>query len=307
LIGDAPAELGVPSSEEPPPVPQVRDGRIVAGPVSLPVPQGWQVAPAGSGPCDYPARTVRIVLSEQQRTPTEGGPSCRPADLEVETFWNTNVPGWYVAWAPGHGRATVFVAGGDGLTLTPKMIILPGGEPAWLETAGEGVGVMRSGTRLFLPWSKVVITVRGADDVQRQIIDSITGAARRPAGLVLPEQAAYIALTRPRPANSAPDDKVDFFANDVGGVLDLLRTATAADKRGCAREGDVTAQLTIATEFAPYGAGDEETESWERQLTTVVISLGDGCFEAVSSHGGRVRLTAAAVAELAALFKVDLR
>lgn len=321
VTGDGPAQLGAPSAEQPPPVPQVRDGRIVAGSVSLPIPQGWQVAPAGSDPCEYPPRTVRTVHVGQEPSWNQENAVCRP-DLEVEGSWKATVPISYLGLAPGHAPVSV-VTTGDGLTLTPKMIILRGGEPAWLDTAPLGDGTSR--TRLVMPWSKVIITLHVADEVQRQIIGSITAPARRPAGLVLPDQAAYITLTEPRRGNRAADIEVVTSANEVGKVLDLLHAATVADKRGCARQGDATAQLVITTEFAPPNTGNKAAaasadvtdfsgpqlrvppEAWQQQLTTVVISLADGCFEAVSSSGGRARLTPAAVAELETLFKARLR
>jgi hypothetical protein len=86
----------------------------------------------------------------------------------------------------------------------------------------------------------------------------------------------------------------------AAAVLDLMRgqTSVVDDAHACAGPGQRAARLTL--DPSPI----YEPPYFGRTATTVMISLGGGCQEAVSSDGGRVRLSDTIVNKLKRLFGI---
>lgn len=77
--------------------------------------------------------------------------------------------------------------------------------------------------------------------------------------------------------------------------------------RACSNEAMPTARLTFRADAAGPSRGPWPTDAGPRPAvaaTTVILTLADDCREAVSSDGGRVRLSGATVDQLKHLFGI---
>jgi hypothetical protein len=177
----------------------------------------------------------------------------------------------------------------------PGSFTVHGGEPAWsmyrLDADQLQAGRHPDGNyvnELLFPWARVLIRLRLDANGERPIIDSIRSEPATSGPRVLPSTATIMDLT-------VPDDRGRILASghgsatgDIGAsaVLSLLsdqKPVAGAD--ACAGPAQQTARLTL----------DD---------TTVVISLGDHCQEAVSSEGGRVSISNATFSSLKPLFRI---
>ncbi|XVU23592.1 hypothetical protein ACQPZJ_41085 [Actinoplanes sp. CA-054009] len=280
LMGNAP----LPTGEDETAVPYVADGVVVAGALRLPVPDGWRVVEADAAePCVELKRTVLLVTSDD--------PGCQYAPIEVSKADRRN-PGGTLMVEPGVEIDLKGVA-----ISSPVSITLPGGEPVWMANeldsemlqpkSYEGFSYLN---RLLLPWSGVEVVLRLDGAADQKIIDSMRSSPGQARVLVLPERASSVELTLPdatgriRAAGKMSSDNPATAAS----VLELLRKQTdvVGNAEACAGQEQSNARLTLK------GSG----------TTTVIISLGERCQEAVSSDGGRVRLSDDTVTELKRLF-----
>ncbi|MFF5079212.1 hypothetical protein ACFY36_19310 [Actinoplanes sp. NPDC000266] len=278
LMGDGPS---MPVAD----APYVAGGVVVAGGLELPVPDGWRVVEADAAePCGDLTRTILLITSDRR--------GCQYAPVEVSRTDNRN-PGGTLILKPGS------VDFADGPLTSPVSVTLPGGEPVWMQNGldseelkprtYEGYSYLNE---LLLPWSGMLVVLRMDGAAQREIIDSMRSNPGRAGVLVLPKKATSVGLTLPddtgrvRAAGRMDSDDPKTAAS----VLGLLRAQTDVvdDADACAGPEQHNARLTLK------GAG----------TTTVIISLGKRCQEAVSSEGGRVRLSDATVAALKRLFGI---
>ncbi|SNY65233.1 hypothetical protein SAMN05421748_1287 [Paractinoplanes atraurantiacus] len=264
--------------------PHVVDGVVVAGALELPVPDGWRVVVADeAAPCEKLERTILLVM------PGQGG--CQKAPVEMRRAVSGGIGG--VLFGP---VAPEELGGGPFTSLAS--LTLRGGEPAWLV---NGVGSQEPDLRpyegddylsLLLPWSETIIGLRMDGAAKKEIVDSMRSDPSRAGVLALPENASSVSLTLPddtgriRAAGRIGSDD----PTTAAAVLRLLRgqTDVVGDADACAGPEQLNARLVLR------GAGSY----------TVIISLGERCQEAVSSAGGRVRLSDATVAELKRLFGI---
>jgi hypothetical protein len=291
-----------------PPMPQQVGDTVVAGGLILPVPKGWRVARAGLVPGNCATgtmldNTILIVA------PGEGG--CVFASIEVRGTKEVNPGGDLASGLPGRD---------DPIVASPRTYTVRGGEPAWLARGVDDE--MNSPARppgfryyntLLLPWSRVSVTFRVAGPDQQRIIDSMrTAPDRGTTRLVLPGTVTKANLTVPDATGRyQPSGYGKSTAPaTVGAVLDLLRAQKSVvdNAHACASAGQRAARLTLyaAQPVAPSASptGARSTLPALNPTTTVIISLGGGCQEAVSSDGGRVRLRDAAVNKLKRLFGI---
>lgn len=304
--GVAPSEAGEAGR---PPTPGRVGDTVVAGGMVLPVPKGWRVVTHSfAKPCGMLANTILVA------GPDESG--CQMAPIEVRGTRRV-VRGNLVPLPPKIP---------DAFITAPRTYTLRGGEPAWLT---DGVDDPRNGTRkapgysyhnnLLLPWSRVVVTLRAPGPEQLRIIDSIrTAPPRGTTRLTVPGTVVEASLTmfdaagRKVPAGyGASTDRPT-----IAAVLGLLRgrTSVVDNAHACAGPGQRTARLNLnatvrVAPSAPGKALPPEALSPEAlgTPTVIMISIGGGCQEAVSSGGGRVRLSDATVSELARLFGIARR
>jgi len=269
-----------------PPTPRLEQGRIVAGDVTLAVPEGWQAAPIDSAPCVLHRDTV---LFGEGTNPWGPRIYCATASVEVQSIYNAFPWVWSVT---GDDPAAP-----DAWQETPvspwRMVTLDTEAPAWLRTDPDGA------YRMVLPWSRVEVTVRGGPDLRRRILDSLKTGRWRPSALALPKYTEYAALTVATGAGGAREVKVTDRAK-VKRAQILLRAATVVVRPGdsCVRED----QPTVALELGK----SPEIPNAPEDMGSVVISLAEGCHEVVAEEGGRVRLDEASLAELGDLFGVRL-
>lgn len=282
-----------------PPIPELVGTNVVAGNLIVPVPQGWRVLSA-SVPADCAKGTVF------DNTILIGGPGdgrCAFAPIEVR------------GWAdPNQGGTGAGGTSGDRILGSPSIYTLRGGEPAWLTTAVDDPMNRPEKDRglhyynqyynvLLVPWSRVSVTLRVSGPEQQQIIDTMRTAPHPRTGrLALPATAARATLTVPdatgRNLTAGPGMTTDRAT--AAAVLDLMRgqTSVVDDAHACAGPGQRAARLTL--DPSPV----YEPPYFGRTATTVMISLGGGCQEAVSADGGRVRLSDATVNKLKRLLGV---
>ncbi len=269
-----------------PPIPELVGDNVVAGNLIVPVPQGWRVLPT-SVPADCGKGTVfdnTILIGG----PGDGG--CAFAPIEVR--------GW-----PDPNSGGIGAGGTSGeLTLrSPSIYTLRGGEPAWLMTAVDDPMNRPEKDRglhyynqyyniLQVPWSMVNVELRVSGPEQQRIIDTMRTAPHPRSGrLALPATAARATLTVPDATGrySPAGHGVTTDPTTVAAVLGLLREQASVvdDAHACAGSGQRVARLSL-------------------DRTTVIVSLGGGCQEAVSSDGGRVRLSDRVLSKLKRMFGV---
>ncbi|MFD0742257.1 hypothetical protein ACFQ1L_10740 [Phytohabitans flavus] len=291
LLADPAQETGtgtgvVASRPERPPTPEHVDGRIVAGTVSFPVPEGWPVLQTEGAPCGHQKRTVLIGEGPNPYGPS---PWCTTADIEVHSLFDFYPYRYDTHDQNGPGMVT-------GLLASPtRMLTLHGGEPVWLREDPDGARL------IVLPWSRVAVTVRGGVEVWQQVLNSITTGRWEPAALTLPRQVEEVSMM------VAGEDKQSLrLIRDPAQVqraVELLRAGTVVDEpEFCTGEMQMTKGLITIQPREPAPADPVAG----RRPSTLVVTLGRDCHEVVSEEGGRVRLDAEAIAELGDILGVRL-
>lgn len=171
-----------------------------------------------------------------------------------------------------------------------QQLPLPGGQPGWLAntTLDQTAGDAYRSVMLLVPWSGVMVTISGPGTEVRRILDTVRTAPATPSRLVLPPDVKQLIFFspagKPRPWLGGRSDEAT-----VRQVLDLLATLTdVVDDRSACPAAEDPATLTLAT---------------ARTGPSIVFTSVDGCEQATSALGGRVRLPAGFLAQLAALFQ----
>lgn len=288
-----------------PPTPRLVDGKIVAGGVVIPVPAGMRVVTP-----DWPIRTGQTSGCDQvDNAVAISGPDtqgCAISPIEIYGRPNPYPPGTVADL----GRTP---AGGTYMNVTaPRMITLAGGEPAFLQFGPDNNPFPGGSNTLVLPWEQLFIYLRVGGATQQGFIDSLQTTPEHNGLLVLPANPGFAQW-------SAPDRKVRPVAQDYGrttdpntiaAVLRLLgQQSTVLDNQhACAAATQPTARLTFDVDDPmARPVPPPASELPPNTATSIIISLAADCREAVSSAGGRVQLSAAALAELQRLFGVQPR
>jgi hypothetical protein len=295
------------------PPPYIDGNDVVLGSVRLPIPDGWRAATSDQ-PCKDPGRTILIRLQRNDQ--------CR--DSAVEVFHDRGTqPGGRILHL---GDETLEY----GVILPPVQITLPGGEPAWLDrsrdldrAAGtperrqQGTPGYYGTTDLKLPWSQAGIMFRldyaGVD----RMIDTLRSEPARSGTLVLPPTAVKADLVIADPVRGLPDGNFGRTQDGrtIDRVLEILREqdTVVPDAQACADKAQTVAQvIMMPTDGTPWGGMPSPIPAPSPTIdpgdvTVVMISLGGDCQEAVSAHGGRVRISDEAVTELKTIFGIGDR
>lgn len=276
-----PTELGRP------PVPRVAGREVVAGAMRLPIPEGWTVVTNDPArPCGDLHKTILLVVTDNR--------GCQNASVEIYGTEHSYPGGTLV---------------GDDLLDEDRRIVTPpvamtlrGGEPAWMSESLDAADLAPDRYPDFafwnvvtLPWSMVMLQLRDDGPAERTILDSIVTTPTEAGVLALPDSATSVSLTTPDakgrnlPAGAArTKDQAT-----VAAVIALLRAQSDVvdDAAACANGGQPRAAVSLESATP----------------TMVVITLGGGCQEAVSSAGGRVRLNDATLARLKTLLGIGAR
>jgi hypothetical protein len=294
-----PPRPGVAASE--PPKPYVDGDTVVAGSVRFPIPDGWE-AVTSDRPCRDPRRTVLIRMP--------GAARCKLSAVEFsgsEHFLASS--SYFRKGSPIQGL----------VTLPPAVLTLPGGEPVWLsdreglDTAGSDVPGRDFWTRMLLPWSRIGLTFRVDGPTTQRFLASMSSAPIGAGALAVPPGAARaeMTVTDSRGGLGSEDFAAIAGSEPVNRVLELLREqeTVVGDTEACAgyRQRTMKILFSTAKENPPEPERLVLPAPARPDLTTVVIALGNGCQEAVSQSGGRVRLDDDTVVELGALFGIRLR
>jgi hypothetical protein len=284
-------------------LPHVDGDEVVADDVRLPIPEGWRaISNDARRPCGDLTRTI-LVIDDDNR-------GCQYAPVEVEPATTRN-PGGSVAYL------RFLALWSDGIVQPPVSVTLRGGEPGWLFSRLDSdelkAGRPNYSNELLLPWSNTLIWLRtdGADE--RKVIASLRSDPADARPLSLPDTAAIAELTVPDAAGritKAGHGRSTDPAT-ITAVLELLReqTVVVANDEACASDQQQSARLTLSAEDDPAvgvatNGAPPSVPAEPAVATTVVIALGGKCQEAVSGDGGRVRLSAAALHRLQALFGI---
>ncbi|WP_433796026.1 hypothetical protein [Actinoplanes sp. CA-252034] len=254
-----------------PPVPRTLDGTVTAGTLEMRIPGEWKALDDG----------------ERER--------CDPA--------------------PGRDTVVVVHTGVDGCRLgievsgrvprmpdpPPAMITLPGGEPAWLgepsRSRNPRTRQLQYRTVMVMPWSLVTYELFADNPGNGQLLRPSRTAPIRAGVLTLPETAAHAYLSGPDvQAELADSTAIARLMQALHAATDVVENADA-----CANVSQETLQITLLP-----GGTAQPPEPSDPAAFRVVIALGT-CQEAVSSHGGRVRLTDTAVTELKTIFRIGAR
>jgi hypothetical protein len=301
-----------------PPRLYVDGDEVVAGSIRLPIPAGWRVIrPERGKSCGRQDRTIVLgdldsqenCIGEIELRPTS---SRQPYGLVAQLS------------SPATDNSEVLSP--------PVSYTVRGGEPAWLTFSFDDESMQPGHPKgysyfniVVFPWSLVTMTVRADGAGLRKLLESLRSEPAASIPLVLPRTAADASLTL---AGGSPLYEPPGFARTkdpatIAAVLKLLRRQSAVvdNARACARDDQPGVRLT----FSPIDldtlrptAERVRTQAQRKALmalsrataqkgTTVVIPLGDSCQEAVSSFGGRVRITDATLKELKRLFGIGAR
>jgi hypothetical protein len=281
----------------PTPTPRVVGRTVVAGAVTLPVPDGWRVVTGSrKAPCGELKNTVLIY-----------GPDtlpCQYAPIMVTGLSTVLLP-----------ARTTYV-GQEMVALPPSPYTLRGGAPAWLtrpvddeslDPRGKADGYSYTNT-LIVPWSKVMVIFGVPGSRQQRILDSISVAESPGTGrLALTDTVTEADLTRS--GDGAPASGSVGGTAKIDTVLRLLRAQheTVDNRHACTAPGLPVARLSLTGKTMPPSLPPSPKGSYfVVPNVTVIISLGD-CREAVSSNGGRVRLSPDDVDKLLGLFGIVTR
>jgi hypothetical protein len=180
-----------------------------------------------------------------------------------------------------------------------RLITLAGGEPGLLTrpTTSQEYGPKVESeyyNRLWLPWSQLEIKLRVDGEAQRSFLNSIRSTPRRPGKLVIGEDPVGAELIVPP---GAPDRGGLAGPAGIPALLELLRREDGAvdGRKACAAEEHPTAVLILAIQ-------DRAVHGEIHAL--IVMTVAEECHEAVSSEGGRVRLSPEGVEELERLLGI---
>ncbi|MFC4070064.1 hypothetical protein [Actinoplanes subglobosus] len=287
--GPAPQPAGPTPATGIAPTPTVTGGKVIAGALRIPVPAGWHDLTSDDAASCVPrtAQTLAMLV------PSGGDGTCQKKQILVY----------------GSGERTIDRSGRrhqgtDGVVRMnqgpPVTITLPGGEPAWLAVDFDNQylkpGIPTARNLMVMPWSLVTVHWVIDGPAQRRAVASIRTTPTGAGVLQLPDTAGGAYYT-------GPDGSGDLTGSAaVTGLIRTLRAQTdvVANADACANESQETAEIT----FMP-DAGDlrQFHHPADPAVFRVVISLGGECQEAVSSHGGRVRLSDATVTALKAMFR----
>lgn len=262
-----------------PSTPHLVGRTVVAADLWLPVPDGWTVV------TNDPARPCR-TLTDTILLVTTNNRGCEYAPVEV------------------YGIPTVSLGTGgnmvgdlmDHIASPAVSATVRGGEPVWMmygfdEEMGQAPEYDYWNVLTF-PWSTVSIQLRLEGPLQRQVVESMLSDPPQAGTLVLPATAATAELTAPDAAGrlTVAGHRKTTDRATIDAALTLLRSQTAVvdDTDACATDKQHTARLLF-------------------DRTAVLVTLGTRCQEAVSSGGGRVRLSDATVTELKRLFGIGAR
>ncbi|MBW6439083.1 hypothetical protein KZ829_35675 [Actinoplanes hulinensis] len=290
--------VGVAAAE--PEAPYVDGRTVVAGAVRLPIPDGWRAATSDQ-PCADTSRTILIRVHDNERCGTSA----------VEIF---STPVSSVGGAVTNFGSQVIEGG---VVAPPALVTLQGGEPGWLERTSGREDAPHPASWLALPWSRVKFLFRLDSAAAGEFIASMRSAPVGAGTLAVPRTAAIADLVIADASGGVrPEDIGRIRAPEtIARLLGLLRDQedAVADAEACAGATQATAEITIkAVEGVPWGTEPSPVPgpspaAGPRDTTVVVIALGGDCQEAVSSHGGRVRLSAETVAELKNVYGIGAR
>ena len=296
-------------------LPRIRlaDGALIAGAVRLPVPAGWQVHLAPDRErCDRAARTIAVLQP--------GGSDCVSAEIEI---WPTEVP------FPETGQTEINSVSPP-IIHPPVVVTLPGGEPALLaERPGPATTTPvypghLSGevAKIVLPWSNLFIWARTDGPSVRALLGSIQTTPTAAGALTVPATATAASFTVADTTGRVDlgGHAVTTDRETIGRVLDLLRDQkdVVGNTEACAGDGQRVARIDLHPVGAPTSptpagtapsapAGTAPSTPAGAAPTSVLIALGDTCQEALSTDGGRVRLSDETVGDLKSLFGIGIR
>jgi hypothetical protein len=274
-----------------PPTPYASGGVVIAGAVRLPVPAGWKVVTAGSSrPCGELKNTILIVTAKGRGCERETAP------IELGAPQRTDPPG-IVVDRP--------------VSTAPVPVTLPGGEPGWLgEPFGSESNLPGRDARygyyntLYLPWSRVSMTLRMDGERQRAIVATMSSRPGAAGVLALPGTATMAEVTHGDSIRRIEDPAV------ITGLRELLarQRDVVADADACAAADQQTLQVVLTSQSVDERQPALTPEDRAKinadpppltlQGTAVLVTLGGTCQEAVSQDGGRVRVDDATAATL---------
>ncbi|MEU4158689.1 hypothetical protein [Actinoplanes sp. NPDC026670] len=269
------------------PTPLTIDGKVVAGALKIPVPPKWQALTTEKAASCIPRTWQALVMLVPGR-----GDDCRSQQILVY----------------GSGERSVDRSGrrrqdADGVvsmvTDPPVAITLPGGEPAWLAADFDNIylkpGIPTARNLMVMPWSRVTVHWLMDGPAQRAMVSTIRTTPTEAGVLRLPDTAANAYWSGPDGHGDLDDSAA------ISRLIQSLRAQTdvVANADACANESQRTAEITFLPTAAPLTQFHSPADP---TVFRVVISLGGGCQEAVSSHGGRVRLSDETVTSIKAIF-----
>jgi hypothetical protein len=272
-----------------PPTPRVVDGTMLAGDLEMQIPEGWRALDGARKTQCVPAAGTDVVVVVWA---TAG--DCR-IGIEVSGSGDRTVD-----------RTGARQRGADGVVRMvedpPSMITLPGGEPAWLgpstRSRNPQTNKLEYHTVMVMPWSLVTYRMFADIPAYRQLLRPSRTVPISAGVLALPGTAARAYFSGPGAAGELTDDAT------ITRLIQALQAQTdvVESEDACTNVSQETAQIT----FLPTSSARSYQPS-DPTVFRVVISLGDACQEAVSSHGGRVRISDAAVTELKTIFGIGGR
>lgn len=260
-----------------PATPRVVGGKVRSGGLTLPVPAGWRVQGLPATDDCLPARTITLGWR-----PVHDG---RCVHDRVISVWG--------------------VAGGQSIPGIPtpvtSQLLLPGGQPAWLGMGAHGspdpLG-KRPGLRtveMYVPWSGTWLELNvGYDDLTR-ILATVRTEPAAPSRLVLHPDALGGGYFVPASDQPTVDAWSTRRREPATQVLERLRALTDVVLPGqeCGKAGEPAVAIHLFPSDGAMTGND-----------TVVITESDGCYQATSANGGRVRVPPGLAEQLRPFFTV---
>ncbi|BEL06901.1 hypothetical protein Q0Z83_050920 [Actinoplanes sichuanensis] len=271
------------------PTPLVIDGKIVAGALKMPVPPKWRALTTEQAASCVPQTWQTLVM-----VVPSGDGRCPKKQILVYGSGERSIDRMGRRQQDADGVVSM-------VTDPPVTITLPGGEPAWLAVDFDNrylkPGIPTARNLMVMPWSQVTVHWLMDGPAQRTLVSTIRTTPTGAGVLRLPDTAADAYWSGPDGHGDLDDSAA------VTGLIQTLRAQTdvVANADACANESQQTAEITFLPTAAPLTQFHSPADP---TVFRVVISLGGGCQEAVSSHGGRVRLSDATVTELKTVFGI---